>query len=235
MTRDINYAQWADYIEKIFAQNGLTPKLILDLGCGTGSMCIELSRRRYEMIGVDSSVDMLACAKQKAIDENMDILFLNQDISTFELYGTVDACLCLLDTLNYITENDKAMSLFKLVHNYLNPGGLFIFDINTYYKFEHVLADNVYYSIDDDIAYIWQNEFDKSKNLCRFDLTFFVSNEEGLYERYDEVHTERAYTHEEISGFINMSGLTMVSCYDGLSFSKPVNTSERVFYVCRKE
>lgn len=233
LTADINYAKWADYIESIFKKNNQKPSLILELGCGTGSLGIEMTKRGYEMICLDISPDMLNCAMHKANSENLDILFLNQDMTNFELYGTVDVILCLLDSINYLTNPNQLRKMFKLVKNYLNPGGLFIFDVNTQYKFENILSDNVFYEIQDDITYIWNNSYNSKTKKARFDLTFFVKQEE-LYQRFDETHFERSYSHDEIMNFIDEAGLKYIASYDELKFRKPVKQSNRVFYVCQK-
>ena len=233
LTADINYAKWADYIESIFKKNNQKPSLILELGCGTGSLGIEMTKRGYEMICLDISPDMLNCAMHKANSENLDILFLNRDMTNFELYGTVDVILCLLDSINYLTNPNQLRKMFKLVKNYLNPGGLFIFDVNTQYKFENILSDNVFYEIQDDITYIWNNSYNSKTKKARFDLTFFVKQEE-LYQRFDETHFERSYSHDEIMNFIDEAGLKHIASYDELKFRKPVNQSNRVFYVCFK-
>ncbi len=186
------------------------------------------------MIGVDLSCDMLSCAGAKALENNVEILFLNQDMSDFELYGTVDAVFCLLDTVNYITEHTRLEKMFKLVNNYLNPSGLFIFDINTIHKFKNVLDGNIFYSVDEDITFIWENSFNEKTQICRFDLTFFEKLPDGFYKRYEEVHYEKAYGLEIILKLLNRSGFKIEGVYDNLSFELPGGGSERVFFVCRK-
>ncbi|WP_243467390.1 class I SAM-dependent DNA methyltransferase [Acetivibrio straminisolvens] len=223
---DVDYKEWADYIEKIFEINGLKPSLIADLGCGTGNFCIEMDKKGYEMIGIDSSPDMLDCAKKKSYGR--DILFLNQDMANFELYGTVDAIVCLMDSINYLTYIKDVKKLMKLVKNYLNPGGLFIFDINSPYKFKKILKDNVFYDISDEITYVWQNHFDSKRKICEFDITFFVK-EGQHYNKYDEVHYERCYEVDELKKIITWSGLTLVSVYDSMTFNRPLPKSERIF------
>jgi len=230
---DVDYSQWADYIEEIFKANNVKPVLVLDLGCGTGSFCTEMVKRGYDMIGVDLSLDMLSIASAKAQENGFNILYINQDMTEFELYGTVDAVVCLMDSINYITKKRDLRKLFKHVENYLNPGGLFIFDINSCYKIENVLADNVFYSVDDEITYIWENRYDKQKKLCTFDLTFFV-REGDFYKRYDEIHYERAYSVNELKILIEDSNMEVISIYDGLSFLEPHKKSERIFFVCKK-
>lgn len=231
--KDVNYGQWADYISKIFERNRLKPGLIADLGCGTGSFCLEMAGIGYDMIGIDISTEMLSCARQKALETGADILFLNQDMTSFELYGTVDAITCLLDSMNYITYKNDLKRLFKLVVNYLNPGGLFVFDINSPYKFENILSSNVFCETNEKASYIWQNSFDKASRLCRFDLAFFV-REGKLYRRFDEVHYERSYSKEELVGMLTAAGLKPCSIYGEFSFRKPSDHCERIFFVCKK-
>lgn len=230
---DVDYAAWADYIEEIFKKQGLKPELILDLGCGTGSLCMEMAKRGYDMIGIDLSEDMLSCARDKSSAAGLDILYLNQDMTEFELYGTVDAILCLMDSINYVTSKKDVKKVFKLVKNYLNPGGLFIFDINTEYKLENILGNNVFYDVGEDITYIWQNRYDRKSATCEFDLTFFV-REEDTYRRYEELHLERAYPVEEIKRLIKESGLVLEGIYNDLSFKHRTAKSQRVFFLCRK-
>ena len=230
---DVDYAQWAEYIIKILDHHGCKANLIADLGCGTGSFCLEMAGRGYEMIGIDSSVEMLSCAKQKAVSSGYDILFLNQDITSFELYGTVDAATCLMDSLNYITYKRDLRRMLALVKNYLNPGGLFIFDINSPYKFEKILASNVFYETSEDVSYIWQNEYDKKSRICRFDLTFFVK-EGDYYRRFDEVHHERNYGIDELGQMLRNAGFSVSGVYEAFSLKKPGPKCDRIFFACRK-
>ncbi len=230
---DVDYIKWADYIEGFFRRNETKPKLVADLGCGTGSFCLEMAKRGYEMIGIDQSVEMLNCAKQKALDAGVDILYLNQDMTSFELYGTVDTITCLIDSVNYVTYKKDLKRLFKLVNNYLNPGGLFLFDINSPYKFENILSTNVFCETDMEVSYIWQNSYDKSKKICRFDLSFFVLEGE-LYRRFDEIHYERCYEIGEILDMLAYAGLDDYAVYTALKYSKPSKRSDRLFFACKK-
>jgi 2-polyprenyl-3-methyl-5-hydroxy-6-metoxy-1,4-benzoquinol methylase len=228
---DIDYSKWADYIEDIFRINNHKPSLILDLGCGTGNFCIEMAKRGYDMIGVDLSVDMLNCAREKSAEQGLDILYLNQDMTDFELYGTVDVIVCLMDSINYILYKKDIKRMLKLVRNYLNPNGLFIFDVNTPYKFENVFGNNVFYDISDEATYIWQNYYNSKTKVCEFELTFFVKDNEA-YKKYDEVHYERSYDKTELKDMLKSSGLKLVSIYDDLKLSSPSKKSQRNFYVC---
>ena len=233
---DINYSDWADYIENIFKENNIKPGILVDLGCGTGSFCIEMCKRAYDVIGIDLSSDMLSCALTKAKKAELPLeklLFLNQDMSEFELYGTVDAIVSLMDSVNYITDKRKLERMFKLVHNYLNHGGLFIFDINSVYKFDNILCNNTFHYVDDDIAYIWQNNYRKKSKICEFDITFFVK-EENHYKRFDEIHNERAYSIYEIKKLALKCNLQILDIFDSLTFNKPDEKSERLFFILKK-
>lgn len=228
----VDYASWADYAESIFRKHmSDRPNLVLDLACGTGSMTLELARRGYDMIGVDLSEDMLAEATDRMytmIDggELPEVgarpLFLCQDIREFELYGTVGAALCCLDSLNYLTEDGDLEKTFRTVHNYLEPGGVFLFDMNTPYKFETVYGDNSYvYELDADSGNdkfcVWQNYYDPQNRLCDFMLTLFERNADGLYSRSDEDQRERCYSFLEIKNALASCGFDLVSLSDGFS------------------
>ena len=234
LMEDISYGKWADYYHEIFRRFGCGTKLGLDLGCGTGSMTMELARRGAEMIGVDISADMLAVARDRAADAGLDILYLNQDMADFELYGTVDFIVSSLDCVNYITRKNDLKRVFRLVNNYLDPGGLFIFDVNTEYKLSQVLGGNTFVSDGRDIFWAWQNEYDKKSRLCNFYLTFFERVGE-TYRRFDEVHTERAYGADELCLMLREAGLKVEAVYHDLTFGKPRKTSRRLFFVAREQ
>ncbi|MDR2168359.1 MAG: class I SAM-dependent methyltransferase [Clostridiales bacterium] len=224
---DAPYEEWADYIEGLWAEN--KPRLVLDLACGTGSMIEILAARGYDMIGVDISSEMLAIARRKS----PDVLLLNQDMRELELYGTVDAILCLCDSLNYILEPTELAQVFALVANYLNPGGLFIFDINSEYKFREVLADNNFSHVEDESAYIWENFYDEDSRLNEYHSTFFIKQGEN-YIRHEEVHIQRAYSAQEIKDALKGAGLTLLGEFEELSHSPPREASERIFFVAKK-
>ena len=232
LINDVDYKEWADYYFKIFQRYGLSPKLGLDLGCGTGNLTVELASRGIEMTGVDLSEDMLMVAREKS--EGMDILYLNQDMTEFELYGTVDFIVSSLDCINYITDKRDLQRVMKLANNYLEPGGLFIFDINTRYKLENIIGDNTFILEDDDCFCSWQNEYDKRRKLSDFYLTFFLKDGEN-YTRFDEHHTERAYEIEEIKSLIESSGMRLLKVYHDRSFENPKKNSERVFFVAQEQ
>ena len=194
-----------------------------------------MSNLGYDMIGIDLSEEMLDIASTKARDAEADILFLNQDMTEFELYGTVDAAICALDGVNYLTEDGDLDKLFSLIHNYLNPDGIFIFDINTEHKLKNILGDNTFVYDEDDAFCVWSSTYDGSEKICGFDLDFFTEAKDGLYERYEEYQEERAYTLDEIKTCASTHSLSLVGCFDDRSFNEPKETSERVFFVLKKD
>ncbi len=231
---DVPYGEWADYYHRIFRRFGCASRLGLDLGCGTGSLTMELARRGTDMIGVDLSGEMLDVASKRAAKNGLDILYINQDMAEFELYGTVDFIVSSLDCVNYIVNKNRLKKVFRLANNYLDPGGLLIFDINTEYKLSSILGSNVFVSDGEDVFYSWQNFYDKKSRLCDFYLTFF-ERDGDVYHRFDEVHTERAYSVEELSSMLRNAGLKLEGVFHDRTFGRPRENSERLFFVAREQ
>lgn len=229
------YEVWVSYIEEIFRKYELTPKLILELGCGTGNITTLMQNKGYDMIGVDISEDMLVEAKEKAQENSQNILFLNQDMRDFELYGTVDSCICICDSLNYVLEDKEVLQVFKLVNNYLNPNGLFIFDINTEYKFKYELADKTFSATEDNSAYIWENYYYEDDMLNEYYTNIFIKDDKkDIYRRYEEYHYQKAYTKENIIELIERSGLEFLHVYDAFTFNEPKDNSQRLIFVAKE-
>lgn len=230
---DVDYEGYKCHIMDLMKNCKSEKPMIADLGCGTGSICVLLAKEGYDMIGIDISEDMLAVAKEKAEENQVEVLFLNQDMTEFELYGTVDACISMLDSINYIQEETELDRLFYNVSNYLNPNGIFCFDMNTPYKLEHVLGDNVFYEVGEDFTYIWQNYYDKENRLCDFELTFFERVGEN-YVRFDELQCEKAWSVEEIKCALERNGLQLERVYSDFSYGEITQKCERIFYLARK-
>ena len=234
---DIDYSEWADFIEKIIARDYKQgkPELVLDLGCGTGSMTLELAKRGYDMTGIDYSPEMLDIARNRAIDEGLDskMLWLCQDMTEFELYGTVDVTVSCLDSLNHLTGSSELESSLKLVHNYLIPDGLFIFDINGKYKFENIYADNSYVIEEDGSFCVWQNYYDAKTKLCDFYITLFKEGQNGTYRRYDEVQTERMYTLRTVKSLLKKCGFELIGVYSDFDFTEGTDNDERLYIAAR--
>ena len=223
------YDEWIEYILKLWKRHRLRPKLVLDLCCGTGNITHRLAERGYEMIGVDISPDMLMRAQRKSTRE---VLFLNQDAARFELYGTVDAIVCLCDSVNHIIGKKQLLSMFKQVYTYLNPGGLLIFDINTSHRFERDLA-YPFCGLNKDSAFIIESSCDSRKKIMQFVTTFFIK-EPGGYKRKREVHYERVYKIGELCAMLKKTGLKPLAVYNDRTFTRPDKKSGRVFFVVRR-
>ena len=225
---DVPYKEITQIIDKRIKENNVKNNLVLDLACGTGTLSQMLVKSGYDVIGADLSAEMLNVAREKC----PEVLFLNQSMTDFELYGTVGTIVCCLDSINYLTDSDSLDEMIRLCNNYLEPDGLLIFDINTEYKFENILADNVFTYDNDNVYYVWENDYDEAVKLCDFYLTFFVKEEEK-YTRFEEVHTERVYTENEIENSLRKNGFDILEKLDGFTENKATENSERIMYVCK--
>lgn len=233
---NVPYEEWADYLGEIFCEYKITDGLILDLGCGTGSMTECFARRGYDMIGVDNAEEMLEIAMQKRDESGHDILYLLQDMQEFELYGTVRGVISVCDSVNYITEDEELLEVFRLVNNYLDPGGIFIFDFNTEYKYRNVLGNRTIAEDREDCSFIWDNYYYEDERINEYELTLFIREQEekDLYRKYQETHYQKAYTLENIRAMVEQSGLEFVAAYDAYT-KKPVRReSERICVVARE-
>lgn len=237
----IDYSAWADFVEKCFDRFlPSRPELLLDLACGTGSMTLELAKRGYDMIGVDGSSDMLNVAYDRKFDLALsrDVLFLLQDMREFELYGTVGAITCCLDSVNYLSEQDDLDDCLACVHNYLDPDGLFLFDVNTPHKFENIYAQNTYVYEEDDCGSdsfcVWQNFYDKESKICEFSLTVFEKDEDkDTYTRRDEQQIERCYSLDELKNALKEHKFEFVGIYSDFDFTPAKEDDERWYIVAR--
>ena len=230
---NVPYDQWAEDYENIMKEHGILDGIVLDLGCGTGSLSLRLAKKGYDMIGIDYSMDMLEIAREKS--EGMDILYLEQDMREFELYGTVKAILCVCDSINYILEPEEVEEVFSLVDNYLDPHGLFIFDFNTDYKYREIIGDSVIAEDREDMSFIWDNYYDEDSKINEYALSIFVQEEENLYRKYQELHYQRGYTLEEMKGFLKQAGLVFLSAEDGDEGGPVRPDSGRIRVIAREE
>ncbi len=235
LNREIDYEAWADFFEACFERYSRSkPEIILDLACGTGRMTRALSAKGYDMIGVDGSDMMLGEAYSMESD---GILYLLQDMRSFELYGTVGATVCCLDSLNYLLSSADMKKTFSLVHNYSDPDALFLFDVNTPYKFENIYSDNAYILEDENeegaVFCGWQNFYDRESKICDFYLSVFEEDESGGYIRSDEHQKERCYTKEEISQLLSECGFELIGVFSDFTFKAAEDTDERWYFAAR--
>lgn len=227
--KDINYSHIADFLENLFDSYGKNPNLVCDLASGSGNITIPMAMRGYDMIAVDSSCDMLNLARQKAADNGLDILFLNQDMTKLDLFGTCDAFLCMIDGFNYIMSLEKLKEIFSRIRTcFIENDGIFVFDISSKYKLKSVLGNNTFIYDTEDIFYTWENSF--KKGLCRMDLSFFIKDKHGKYKRINERQIQRSYSAEEITSALKEAGFSHVDVYGGFDFKKPCAHDERLVF-----
>lgn len=224
-----DYESIAEYYEKIFKKENISPELILDLGCGAGSLTKVMADKGYDMIGIDISEDMLNLAKNENQHDN--ILYLCQDMREFELYGTVDVIYSSYDCINYITSKRDLKKVFALAGNYLNPDGIMIFDLNTDAYFKNVLAENTHVFEEDDVYLVWQSGYEKRK--CTFYLDMFYKNGKN-YERFYEEQEQRAYSRAETENAVSGSGLKIIGFYKNLTFKKASDKDYKICVVLKK-
>lgn len=234
LTENVNYTARADYIADLLAENGITGGILLDLACGTGTLSIEMSKKGFEVIGVDASADMLSVAMNNAYESERNILFLCQPMQQLDLYGTINAAICTLDSINHLTDPADVQAAFDKVSLFTEPGGVFVFDVNTVYKHREVLADNTFVYDTDDVYCVWQNSLDKATDTVQIDLDIFEQIDEDVYERVQDSFCERAYPLTLLKEMLCKAGFETVAVYDELTHEEPKEESERLFIVARK-
>ena len=217
---NVPYEEWCSYVTGLLKEYQVMDGLVLDLGCGTGSLTGLMARSGYDMIGIDNSGEMLQIAMNKRNASGLDILYLLQDMRGFELYGTVKAVISICDSMNYIMEYQELV--FRLVNNYLDPKGVFIFDLNTEYKYRELLADNTFAEDREESSFIWNNFYDEEDKVNEYDLTLFVKEGE-LYRKFEETHYQRAY-----------GGMEFVAAYDACTRNPVQQDSERIYVIARE-
>lgn len=231
---NIPYQEGCEYLCRLLKQYQITDGLLAELGCGTGTLTELLAVAGYDMIGIDNSTDMLELAMNKRSVSGHDILYLLQDMREFELYGTVRGIISFCDSLNYITEPEELLAVFRLVNNYLDPEGIFIFDFHTGHYYEDVLGESTIAEDREDMSFIWDNYFDTESQIHEFALSIFVQEEDTRYRKYEETHYQRAYSLDEIKALLHQSGLEYLAAYDELSLHAPDADSTRIHVVARE-
>ncbi len=232
---NIPYEEWGEYLTGLMEEYGVKDGLVLELGCGTGSMTEILAAKGYDMIGADNSEEMLEIAMEKRDESGHNILYLLQDMREFELYGTVSAVVSVCDSVNYITKEEELEEVFRLVNNYLDPKGIFIFDFNTKYKYQTVLGDRTIAEKRDECSFIWDNYYYEDEEINEYELTLFIQGKGDLYRKFEEVHLQRAYTLEQMIRLVKKSGLEFVTAYDAFTREQPADTSERIYMIAREQ
>lgn len=232
LTDNVNYQVRSDYISDFFIDNNLQCGTIIDLACGTGSMSIPLAKKGFNVIGVDLSQEMLSVASQKAFENDCVISLFNAEMQNFKSPQLADGCICCLDSLNHLTNQQDVIDTFISVYDNLKDDGLFIFDVNTVYKHQNILADNTFVFEDDDYYLVWDNEAVDDFEV-RILLDMFIFNGES-YDRYSEEFNERAYTTDFLTKCLKDTGFQILGIYDDLTRLQPQTDSERIYFVCKK-
>lgn len=232
---NIPYEDWGAYVISLLREQGIEDGLILDLGCGTGSMTEILAREGYDMTGIDISPDMLQIAIEKRMESGADILYLNQDMREFELYGTVRAIVSICDSMNYLLEKEDLVQTLRLVNNYLDPEGIFIFDLNTEYKYRELLGQSTIAEDRQESSFIWDNSFDEETKINEYSLSLFIQEKGELYRKYQETHYQRSYSLDEVKEAIAEAGMEFVTAYDAFTRNAPKRDSERIYVIVREK
>lgn len=248
---NIPYDMWCNYLKDLLNQYGVRTGLIAELGCGTGNITKRLYNYGYDMIGIDNSEDMLAVAREKIIEEKeTSILYLWQDMREMELYGTVAAFISVCDSINYLLTEQDLLKVFRLVNNYLDPEGIFIFDLKTEAYFES-LGENTIAENRPEISFIWENSYHKENKINQYDLTIYISEkileqkenkednrndfeEPAVFFRFEETHYQRAYSLETIKRLLKQSGMEFIAAYEAFTEQVPKKESERIYIVARE-
>ena len=241
---DTPYEGWGERLDGLIRKYGVSKperdvedmlaserNLVVDLGCGTGTLTELMYQKGYDMIGVDVSEPMLNIAMKKKAESGAEILYLLQDMRELELYSTVGTVFSVCDSLNYILEDDELLEVFSLVNNYLYPGGIFIFDFNTEYKYRQVIGNTTIAENREDCSFIWENLYDPEEEINEYDLTVFVREDADRFRRFTETHYQRGYTVEKIRELVERSGMVLIELLDADTGEAVTAESERVYVV----
>lgn len=229
---NVPYDTWTEHLIRDLKEYDITDGLICELGCGTGNVTARLSKAGYDMIGVDDAEEMLSVAREKQDSEQ--ILYLQQDMRSFELYGTVRAVVSICDCMNYLLEEEDLLKTFQLVNNYLDPDGIFIFDFNTIYKYKEVMGDTVIAENREDCSFIWENYYDVEEEINEYDLTIFVQTKEDLFQRFTETHLQRGYTLAQMQEILQKAGLVFLKAIDVDTQGEVTEQTERICIIARE-
>lgn len=237
---NIPYEEWFKYLHGLLKEFDIEDGIVAELGCGTGNITELMAKAGYDMIGIDNADAMLDIANEKKAENGSSSLYLLQDMREFELYGTVKAVVSLCDSVNYITESEDLLQVFKLVNNYLDPKGIFIFDFHPRYYYKEIVADATIAEDRDDISFIWDNFYDDVEDINELALSLFVKEsvgageDAGLFRKYEELHLQRGYTLEEIKDLIKKSGLELVAAYNAFTRDEATEECERIYIIARE-
>ncbi len=234
---NIPYDEWFHYLHELLKEYNIKDGIIAELGCGTGNITERLAMAGYDMIGIDCSDAMLDIANSKKMENSSNSLYLFQDMREFELYGTVNAIISLCDSINYITESDDLLTVFKLVNNYLDPKGLFIFDFHPRHYYKNIVANATIAEDRENLSFIWDNYYDEEEDINELALSLFIKvsgTEDNLYKKHEELHLQRGYTLSQIKELVKASGLEFITAYDAFTRCEAREECERIYVIARE-
>lgn len=234
LTNNVDYKAYAEYILELCKRYNHDTGITLDLACGTGSLTVLLKQMGMDIYGVDASAEMLSVAQEKALNADISgMLFLRQKMQKLDLYGTIDTCICTLDSINHVTNIENVQKAFEKVSFFMNPKALFIFDVNTLYKHKEILGNNTFVYDTEQVFCVWQNTICEDGVTVDIALDFF-ENLDGMYRRYSEDFKERAYSHEEICSMLEKAGFKLLDVFGEMTFEAPGADSQRNIYIAEK-
>ena len=235
LTDNVDYKKRCDYIRDLLAENGIGEGILLDLACGTGTVSLILSQMGYDVIGVDASEDMLSVAQEKKMETGEDVIFLCQRMEELDLFGTINAAVSTLDSINHVTDADTVREIFRRVSLFMEDKGVFIFDVNTPYKHREILGNNTFVYDTDEVYCVWQNSTDESL-LTEISLDIFEKDEddEDTYYRYSEEFSERAYDLEDIRKWLEEYRFEVTAVYEEMTRNNVSDKTQRAVFVAKK-
>lgn len=234
LTGNVDYKELSKYFDSLIKKHTNGANLLLDLACGTGSLSLEFAEKGYDVISVDASEDMLSEAMNKPHTFG-NPTFLNQTMQELDLFGTIDCAVCCLDSINHLAYKEDVKKSIERVSLFMNDGGVFIFDVNTLYKHREILGNNTFVYDTDSVYCVWQNAFNEKDSSVNISLDFFESQEDGIYERYDENFSEYFYDDDFLTKTLLENSFKVLEKYDDFSFNPINDKTQRIVYVCRKE
>lgn len=244
---DTPYEEWFHFIKGLIEQYGISKpeqakdileserNLVVDLGCGTGTLTELFAADGYDMVGIDCSGEMLERAMEKRERSGQEILYLQQDMRELSLYSTVGTVFSVCDSLNYILEEEELLQIFKLVNNYLFPGGIFIFDFNTVYKYAEIIGDATIAENRENCSFIWENYYHAEEEINEYDVTVFVEEKEQLYRKFTETHYQRGYTVEQMVRLVQEAGMKVELVLDADTHEAATEKSERIYILAKEQ
>jgi SAM-dependent methyltransferase len=236
LTDNVNYEKRCEYIFSLLAENGVDKGILLDLACGTGTLSVLFAQKGFEIVGVDASEEMLSLAQEKKLQSDIDAVFLCQKMQQLDLFGTIDAAVCTLDSINHVTDENDVKEIFRRVSLFMNDKGIFVFDANTPYKHKNVLANNTFVYDLDEVYCVWQNTYNEKNCITDISLDIFEKDEDDAetYYRYNEQFSERGYEIEKLKKWLSDVRFEVLGVYEEMTKSPITEQTQRAVFVCRK-